>query len=189
MAHIVILGAGTGGMPCAYELRDALGKEHEITVVNERSYFQFVASNPWVAVGWRNRDDICFEIGPYLERRGIKFVAKRCETVDAEKKRHALLRQLVDELDMPEARQTLTGLIDAVPLPYQRRLREFQDRMRSTLAATSRTVSENNRFMRRALSAINATLAKTNQEGPGYDGRGEGRTATNFEPALINQQG
>jgi sulfide:quinone oxidoreductase len=84
MAHIVILGAGTGGMPCAYELRDALGKEHEITVVNERSYFQFVPSNPWVAVGWRNRDDICFEIGPYLERRDIKFVAKRCETVDAE---------------------------------------------------------------------------------------------------------
>ena len=84
MAHIVVLGAGTGGMPCAYELRDALGKEHEITVVNERSYFQFVPSNPWVAVGWRVRDDICFEIAPYLERRDIGFVAKRCERIDAD---------------------------------------------------------------------------------------------------------
>ena len=84
MAHIVVLGAGTGGMPCAYELRDALGSEHKITVVNERSYFQFVPSNPWVAVGWRNRDDICFEIGPYLERRDIGFVAKRCERIDAD---------------------------------------------------------------------------------------------------------
>ena len=42
MAHIVVLGAGTGGMPAAYELRDELGSEHEITVVNERDYFQFV---------------------------------------------------------------------------------------------------------------------------------------------------
>lgn len=84
MAHIVVLGAGTGGMPCAYELRDALDSEHRITVVNERSYFQFVPSNPWVAVGWRNRDDICFEIAPYLERKNISFVAKRCERIDAD---------------------------------------------------------------------------------------------------------
>lgn len=84
MAHIVVLGAGTGGMPCAYELRDALGSEHKITVINERSYFQFVPSNPWVAVGWRNRDDICFEMGPYLERRNIGFMAKRCDRIDAD---------------------------------------------------------------------------------------------------------
>ena len=84
MAHVVVLGAGTGGMPCAYELRDALGRQHDITVVNERSYFQFVPSNPWVAVGWRSREDICFDIAPYLERRGINFKAKRCDTIDAD---------------------------------------------------------------------------------------------------------
>jgi len=47
MAHIVVLGAGTGGMPAAYELRAELGAEHKITVINERDYFQFVPSNPW----------------------------------------------------------------------------------------------------------------------------------------------
>ena len=36
MAHIVVLGAGTGGMPCAYELREELGAEHRVTMVNER---------------------------------------------------------------------------------------------------------------------------------------------------------
>ena len=84
MAHVVVLGAGTGGMPCAYELRDELGKEHKITLVNERDYFQFVPSNPWVAVGWRDRDDICFEIKPYVERRGIDFRHGRVDTLDAE---------------------------------------------------------------------------------------------------------
>ena len=34
MAHIVILGAGIGGVPGAYELRGALSKEHKVTVVN-----------------------------------------------------------------------------------------------------------------------------------------------------------
>jgi sulfide:quinone oxidoreductase len=55
MAHIVILGAGTGGMPAAYELRAKLDKSHQITVVNAVDYFQFVPSNPWAAVGWRER--------------------------------------------------------------------------------------------------------------------------------------
>jgi len=84
MAHIVVLGAGTGGMPAAYELRDELGKEHQVTVVNEKEYFQFTPSNPWVAVGWRDRASITFDIRPHLERKGISFIAKRCEKIDAE---------------------------------------------------------------------------------------------------------
>lgn len=87
MAHIVVLGAGTGGMPAAYELRDALGREHQITVVNEREYFQFVPSNPWVAVGWRGRSDITFDVKPCLGRKGIDFVARRCDKIDAENKK------------------------------------------------------------------------------------------------------
>ncbi|MFZ0791880.1 MAG: FAD-dependent oxidoreductase [Chromatiaceae bacterium] len=83
MAHIVVLGAGTGGMPAAYELRAELGKEHQVTVVNERDYFQFVPSNPWVAVGWRDRASITFDIRPHLERKGISFIAKRCDSIDA----------------------------------------------------------------------------------------------------------
>jgi sulfide:quinone oxidoreductase len=45
MAHIVILGAGTGGVPAAYEMKAAVGEKHEVTVINERGDFQFVPSN------------------------------------------------------------------------------------------------------------------------------------------------
>lgn len=76
MAHIVVLGAGTGGMPAAYELREKLGSQHQITVINVVEYFQFVPSNPWVAVGWRQREAITFEIRPYLEKKGIAFIAQ-----------------------------------------------------------------------------------------------------------------
>ncbi|MGM0690704.1 MAG: NAD(P)/FAD-dependent oxidoreductase [Pseudomonadota bacterium] len=84
MAHIVILGAGIGGLPAAYEAREALGDEHRITVINAEPYFQFVPSNPWVAVGWRNRDDITFPIAPYVERKNIGFIAQSVERIDAD---------------------------------------------------------------------------------------------------------
>jgi len=61
MAHIVIMGAGIGGMPAAYEMKDALNKlkgNHEVTVVSNVDYFHFVPSNPWVAVGWRKKEDM-----------------------------------------------------------------------------------------------------------------------------------
>ncbi len=84
MAHIVILGAGTGGMPAAYEIKEAVGKEHGVTVINASEKFQFVPSNPWVAVGWRKKEDITFEIRPYLERKGINFIAQQVTKLDAE---------------------------------------------------------------------------------------------------------
>ncbi len=84
MAHIVIMGAGTGGMPAAYELRAKLDASHKVTVVNAVDYFQFVPSNPWVAVGWRNRKSITFPLQPYLQKKGINFIAQRVQRIDAD---------------------------------------------------------------------------------------------------------
>ncbi len=83
MAHIVILGAGIGGMPAAFEMREMLPKEHKITVINALDHFQFVPSNPWLAVGWRKRDDVVLQIAPLLERKGIAFIAKPVTEIDA----------------------------------------------------------------------------------------------------------
>ncbi|MDE1898274.1 MAG: FAD-dependent oxidoreductase [Xanthomonadaceae bacterium] len=73
MAHIVVLGAGVGGMPAAYELRAALGKEHRVSIVGDGPHFAFTPSNPWVAVGWRKPDAIQFEAAPCLARKGVEF--------------------------------------------------------------------------------------------------------------------
>ena len=74
MTHVVILGAGIAGVSAAYALKSKLGPRDEVTVVSDKPYFHFVPSNPWVAMGWRERSDIAFPIGPYLESRGIKFI-------------------------------------------------------------------------------------------------------------------
>jgi sulfide:quinone oxidoreductase len=83
MAHIVIIGAGLGGMPAAYETRELLGKEHRITVLNARDSFEFTPSNPWVAVGWRQRETVTLPIAPYLERKGIGFIPQAVSAIDA----------------------------------------------------------------------------------------------------------
>jgi sulfide:quinone oxidoreductase len=90
MARIIIMGAGIAGMTAAYDMREMLPKEHQVTVVSAMDYFQFVPSNPWLAVGWRKRDDIVLKIGPLLERKGIVFVPRAVTAIDAEASRLTL---------------------------------------------------------------------------------------------------
>lgn len=87
MANIVILGAGLGGVPAAYSLRKRLSKsEHNITVVNSQSYFQFVPSNPWLAVGWRDQKKITVELDKVLKKRKIGFEHASATNIDPDKK-------------------------------------------------------------------------------------------------------
>ena len=97
MAHIVIMGAGIGGMPAAYEIRELLNKSHQVTVVSAVDYFQFTPSNPWIAVGWREREDIVLKIKPLLEKKNINFIAKPVTKIDAENNSLTLSGGLSDE--------------------------------------------------------------------------------------------
>ena len=77
MAHILIIGAGVGGIPCAYELRKKLGKEHRITLVGSSGHFEFTPSNPWVAVGWREVQQVRVELAAPMQRRNVTFIAEQ----------------------------------------------------------------------------------------------------------------
>ena len=86
MANIVIIGASTGGLPAAFEMKAALGSGHSVTVISNTDTFHFVPSNPWVAVGWRSRKDISFPLRPPLEKKGIKLIAEPALRIDPVKK-------------------------------------------------------------------------------------------------------
>jgi len=58
MAHVVVIGASTGGLPFAYDAKKTLGNDHKVTVISNNPNFNFIPSNPWLAVGWRSEDDI-----------------------------------------------------------------------------------------------------------------------------------
>lgn len=87
MAHIVVMGAGIGGMPMAYELREQLRTEDTVTVISDTADFHFVPSNPWVAVNWRSREAISFPIAPYLSRKHIDFFPVGAKRVHPEENR------------------------------------------------------------------------------------------------------
>ena len=91
MAHIIVLGAGIGGMSAAYELRGALGKGHAVTVVGDGDLFSFTPSNPWVAVGWRRPADIQISVPTHLARHDIGFEGVGAQRVEPERNR-VLLR-------------------------------------------------------------------------------------------------
>ena len=74
MAHIVIIGAGLGGLPMAYEMREAARPQDRITVVAKDPRFHFVPSNPWIAVNWRKREDIEVDPAAVLAKKHIDFI-------------------------------------------------------------------------------------------------------------------
>ena len=99
MAKVIMLGAGTGGMAGAYEIKEMLGKEHQVTVINEREDFQFVPSNPWIAVGWRERPDTSFPIRPYLDKKDIGFIAQAVVKIDPDNNSLTLADGTVETYD------------------------------------------------------------------------------------------
>lgn len=87
MAHIVIIGAGIGGLPAAYELRKALRREHRITLVSATPDFRFVPSNPWVAVGWRSPAQVSVPLQDSLWKRDIDLVVETVKRLHPEENR------------------------------------------------------------------------------------------------------
>lgn len=87
MAKIVVIGAGLGGMSAAYELRDTLGKDHEITLVGQGETFGFTPSNPWLAVGWRKFEDITVPVAKHVGKRDIRYFGDGVTRIDAEANR------------------------------------------------------------------------------------------------------
>lgn len=83
MAHIVIVGAGIGGIPAAFELRKKLPKQHRVTLLGTSPYFEFTPSNPWVAVGWRKVEQTRVEMREPLESKGIQWIAEPVTQIDA----------------------------------------------------------------------------------------------------------
>ena len=96
MAHIVVIGASTGGLPFAYDIKKTLGSGHTVTVISNNPNFNFIPSNPWLAVGWRNEEDISFELKPHLQRKDINLIVGEATEIKPNDNQVMVGDQIVD---------------------------------------------------------------------------------------------
>jgi sulfide:quinone oxidoreductase len=85
MAKIVVMGAGIGGISQVYELRNALGSEHDLVLLGDSNHFEFTPSNPWVAVGWRKQEQITIDLPDLMSKYGIEFDGQGVKRLHPEK--------------------------------------------------------------------------------------------------------
>jgi sulfide:quinone oxidoreductase len=83
MAKIVVMGAGLGGVACAYEMKKKVGSGHQVTLVGSSPYFEFTPSNPWMMVGWRTAPQTRVELEKPLAAKDIAWVPRLVQAIDA----------------------------------------------------------------------------------------------------------
>jgi sulfide:quinone oxidoreductase len=90
MAKIVVMGAGLGGVACAYEMKKKVGSGHQVTLVGSSPYFEFTPSNPWMMVGWRTAPQTRVELEKPLAAKDIAWVPRLVQAIDAQASRLTL---------------------------------------------------------------------------------------------------
>ncbi|MDE1938375.1 MAG: NAD(P)/FAD-dependent oxidoreductase [Alphaproteobacteria bacterium] len=87
MADIVVLGAGLGGTLMAYELLPFIGPSDRLTIVGQDQRYHFVPSNPWVAIGWRQRAEIEIDLHEVMARKRINYQSQGAKRVHPKENR------------------------------------------------------------------------------------------------------
>ncbi len=93
MARVVVIGAGLGGLPAAYELRHALPHEHKITLISNQPKFTFVPSLPWVGLGLKSLNLIQLDLAEIVPRHGIELILDTVTAIDPKSKQITLKDQ------------------------------------------------------------------------------------------------
>lgn len=110
----------------------------------------------------------------------------------AESARHAVLREIVDHLELPVSEQTMSHIAEDAPAPYRDRLEFQQARLHTVMTECHELIYENARRLRRAAQITNdCLLVMTGQAeapSPAYSSGGSASDAAP-RPNVVNQRG
>jgi len=82
MANVVVIGAGLGGLPAAYELRHRLGRQHRVTLVSEFPQFTFVPGLVQVGLGQIPLAQVQLDVAMLAGYHNLDWVQGRVRRID-----------------------------------------------------------------------------------------------------------
>lgn len=82
MAHVVVIGAGLGGLPTAYELRQLLPPQHRVTLISDQPKFTFIPGLVRVGLGINPLDHFQLDLAPLAKRHGVDLITDKVIGLD-----------------------------------------------------------------------------------------------------------
>lgn len=87
MATVVVVGAGLGGLPTAYELRHKLPDSDRVVLISEHDRFTFIPGLIRVSLDLMSLDHIQLDLEETVVPKGIELVQGRVTAMDPEARR------------------------------------------------------------------------------------------------------
>jgi sulfide:quinone oxidoreductase len=81
MSKVAIIGAGFAGHTAAMYLGSALGKDHEITMINMSDRFLYVPSLVWVGIDRMDPEKTRFPLKSVYDHMNVRFVQGKASEV------------------------------------------------------------------------------------------------------------
>lgn len=86
MANVVVIGAGLGGLPTAYELRHMLPPEHRVILITDRPKFTFIPGLVRVALDLAPIEHFQLDLAPLAQKHGLELVTSPVTQLDPHRK-------------------------------------------------------------------------------------------------------
>jgi len=115
MAQVVIIGAGLGGLPTAYELRHLLPTEHTVTLISDRPEFTFIPGLIRVALNLNHLEHIQLDLAQLTKRHGIELILGKVTDLDPQAQRITLGENQTVDYDYVAIATGASLAFDAVP--------------------------------------------------------------------------
>ncbi|MBD2328687.1 FAD-dependent oxidoreductase [Alkalinema sp. FACHB-956] len=115
MATIVVIGAGLGGLPTAYELRQLLPAEHQVVLISEQPKFMFIPGLVRVALDLDSIDHFQLELQPLAQKHRLDFVNSPVTALDPHQRRITVANGQVIEYDYVAIATGPGFAFDAIP--------------------------------------------------------------------------
>lgn len=96
MAKVVVIGAGLGGLPTAYELRHLLPSQHTVTLISDRPQFTFIPGLIRVALNLNSLAHIQLDLSQLAQQQGIEWIQGKVTALEPENQRLSIEDKIID---------------------------------------------------------------------------------------------